>query len=132
MSDTTDQTFYGAYKKLVQGLINKYVINQGLEIGKTKRIIVCTPLKTTAYSGVVGNLQTGLEAFCDATKEIAEYYSLELCDFYNNSGINPHINQTVVGTDVAGLFNPYITDGVHPTVEGHYVISKYLETFLNL
>jgi lysophospholipase L1-like esterase len=118
-TDSTDLTFYGALHVLCEGLIDKYYIQQGLELGKEKQILFMTPIKIQDPS--TGGLDTDIEPFVAAIKEVCAYYSIPVFDSYNLSGITPHILQTVVGTDpgYTGNYNPYITDGTHPNQEGH-------------
>lgn len=135
MDDRTEDTFYGALHILLGGLYQKYFINQGTTTGKNKHIVVLTPpklLRTSGgTSGGTGTLYD-LEPWCNAIKEVANYYSLPVLDMYNLSNMNPHLNQTVHGTEegYTGYYNPYMTDGTHPTQEGAYIMSKVLEGYL--
>lgn len=135
MSDRTEDTFYGALHILLGGLYQKYFINQGTTTGKNKHIVVLTPPKLLRTSGgTAGGTGTlyDLEPWCNAIKEVANYYSLPVLDMYNLSNMNPHLNQTVHGTETGytGYYNPYMTDGTHPTQEGAYIMSKVLEGYL--
>lgn len=134
-SDRTDATFYGALHILLGGLYKKYFIDQGTTTGKTKHVVVLTPPKLLQSSGgVSGGTGTlyNLEPWCNAIKEVAEYYSFPVFDMYNLSGINPHLNETVHGTETGytGYYNPYITDGTHPTQEGAEIMAKAFEGFI--
>lgn len=136
MSDRTGNTFYGALHVLLGGLYKKYFIDQGTTVGKTKTIIVCTPLKLlSSCSSTQGGEGTLVEwdDWINAIKQVAEYYSFPVLDFYNLSGINPHLCETVQGTETGytGFYNPYITDGTHPTQEGADMMSDVLIGFLN-
>lgn len=108
---------------------------KGFRSVKEKKIIAITPtklLKTPSSElGGTGELYD-FEPWVNAIKEVAAYYSIPVLDFYNLSGINPHLNETIQGTDTGytGVYNPYITDGTHPTQEGHDIMSKVLEGFL--
>lgn len=129
MSDRTDSTYYGALHVLCEGLIDKYQIQQGIEVGKLKKIMFMTSIKLLTYSG---NLETSLEPYTQAVKEVCAYYSIPVFDSYNLSNINPHILKTVQGTEpgYTSLYNPYITDGTHPTQEGHEMWAKQIEGFI--
>ena len=135
MSDRTNTTFYGALHVLFAGLYKKYMIDQGVTIGKTKKIVICTPIKllqsSAAEQGGTGTL-VDFEAWINAVKEVANYYSFPVLDFYNLSNINPHLNETIQGTAVGytGYYNPYITDGTHPTQEGQDIMAEVLCGFL--
>ena len=51
---------------------------------------------------------------------------------YNLSGITPHLSRTIKGTheEYNGYYNPYITDGTHPTQEGAQMMANALAGFL--
>ena len=134
-ADRTNTTFYGALHVLLGGLYKKYFIDQGVEIGKTKKVVVLTPIKLLQTSaneqGGTGTL-VDMSAWVQAIKEVAAYYSFPVLDFYNLSGINPHLNETIEGytQGYTGFYNPYITDGTHPTQEGHELMADILTGFL--
>ena len=140
MSDRTNTTFYGALHVLFQGLYTKYVAGVSTATGKKKKIIICTPIKLldpdkASLSNTVANNATALyqwDAWISAVKEVAAFYSLPVLDFYNLSGINPHLDRTVVGTEsgYTGNYNPYITDGTHPTQEGAEIMAGVYEGFI--
>lgn len=135
MSDRTNTTWYGALHVLLGGLYKKYFIDQGVTVGKGKKIVVCTPIKllrsSASTQGGTGTLYDFTQ-YCDAIKEVANYYSFPVLDFQNLSGINPHLNETIQGTEegYTGFYNPYITDGTHPTQEGQEIMSNILVGFL--
>lgn len=134
-TDRTDSTYYGALHVILGGLYKKYIIDQGTTIGKTKKIFICTPPKLLLSSGnVEGGTGTlvDMDAWCAAIKEVAAYYSIPVLDFQNLSGVNPHLNQIIHGTDESytAWYNPYITDGTHPTQEGAEIMADVLVRFL--
>lgn len=126
-------TFYGALHTLLGGLYKKYLIDQGTEAGTGKRIILITPPKLLLHSsttqGGTGELYN-FEPYINAMKEVAKYYSIPVLDMYNLSMMNPHLNQTIEGTDVSGWYNPYMPDGVHPNQEGAEIMSHLLVDYL--
>ena len=131
MADRTDATYYGALHVVLGGLYKKYFIDQTPAEGKKKRIIAIAPIKLLGASApAIGGTGTlvDMNAWVAAVKEVAAYYSIGFLDFYNESGINPHLNQTVQGTEpgYTGFYNPYITDGTHPTQEGHQLMADVL------
>ena len=136
MSDRTSETFYGALHIMMSALYEKYMVNQFGKDGKRAKIIICTPIKLLDASSAKQNETDGklvaLEPWVDAIKEVANYYSFPVLDLYNLSGINPHIHRIVKGTDVDynGYYNPYITDGTHPTNEGAKLMADCLISFL--
>ena len=123
-ADSDETTFYGALHFLCLGLLEKYRHNQGTTIGQNKHIILATPIKL---------LNPDISNYAKAVVEVAKYYSMPVWDAYNLSGINPHILRTLQGTETGytDVYNPYITDGTHPTQEGHEIMSKALIGFLN-
>lgn len=136
MNDRDDSTFYGALHVVYGGLYKKFMIDQGVVVGKRKKIIAITPIKllqaSASEQGGTGTLYD-FEPWVNAVKEVAAYYSIPVLDFYNLSGINPHLNETIKGTvtGYTGYYNPYITDGTHPTREGADIMSDVLIGFLN-
>lgn len=135
INDSTDSTFYGALKIIAQGLYDKYYINQGTTKGQEKTIFFITPLKLLeTSSGVIGGTGENydLSQWIKAIKDVAEMYSFPVLDLYNLSLLNPAISQTVQGTETGytGTYNPYMTDGTHPTQEGQEIISKIAAGFI--
>lgn len=126
--DTETSTFYGALKSLFGGIYKKYFIDQD---GTNKKVIIFTPiklLKSSANEAGGTGILYDLSEYCEAIKTVAGYYSFTVIDLQNISEINPHINQTIKGTEngYTGYYNKYITDGTHPTQEGHHIIAKVI------
>lgn len=130
MADRVDTTYYGALHVICQGLIDKYYVNQGTELGKSKQIILMTPIKLQVGGGTA--LDTALEPYVQAVKDVGAYYSIPVFDTYNLGGITPHISQTVQGTEAGytQMYNIYITDGTHPTQQGHEKMATIFSGFL--
>lgn len=135
MADRTKFTFYGALHTLFQGLYTKYIGGVTPSTGKKKVIAVITPIKLLDASkshlanSVENNadiLQPDFDLWVYAIKEVAAFYSFPVLDFYNISGINPHLDRTLVGTEsgYTGNYNNYITDGTHPTQEGQDILAR--------
>lgn len=137
MDDRTDATYYGALHIILGGLYKKYCIDQGTTDGKRKKIIAITPIKLLGASGGTdggtGTLYPNFDQWAAAVKEVATYYSIPVLDFYNLSMINPHLNETLHGTEpgYTDWYNPYITDGTHPTQEGQQMMADVFVGFLN-
>lgn len=139
-SSRDNTTFYGALHTIMQGLYTKYIGGVTPSTGKAKKIIVCTPIKLldaskSSQANTIANnagVLVDWEGWIDAIKEVAAFYSLPVLDFHNLSGINPHLNRTVHGaeTGYTGYYNPYITDGTHPTQEGHEMMADIFVGFL--
>lgn len=113
-SDRCDNTFYGALHNLYTMLIEKY---QG------RPIIIMTPLHRLEENEVrvKHGVPVTLKTYVDIIKEVAEYYSLPVCDMYSISGIQPAI-------DV--LREKYMPDGLHPNDAGHELLAARLASFL--
>ena len=137
MSDRVGTTYYGALHILMQGLYTKY-ITANTEYGKNKKILILTPIKLLdpAKSSLANTVENNADVLIDwgswieAVKEVAAFYSFNVVDMYNESGINPHLDRTLHGTytGYTGYYNPYITDGTHPTQEGAVMMANLLES----
>jgi lysophospholipase L1-like esterase len=140
-TDRSSSTYYGALHTLIQGLYEKYIAAVPAQIGCKRRIVAITPIKLldkekSHLANTIENNSSSLyhwPGWIDAVKEVAAFYSIPVFDAYNLSCINPHINRTIQGTDIEydGLYNPYITDGTHPTQEGHQMFGDALSGFLS-
>lgn len=140
MADRGTDTFYGALHTIMQKLYTKYIAGVSVANGKKVKIVICTPVKLldsskSSQANTVANNAGVLydwRGFIAAIKEVAAFYSFPVCDFHNLSGINPHLDRTVHGTEsgYTGYYNPYITDGTHPTQEGHEMMADVLVGFI--
>lgn len=138
MEDRNPGTFYGGLHTLMQGLYTKYMSNPAE--GQHKKIIILTPIKL--LDAEKSHLDNTVENNADvlyrwdewimAIKEVAAFYSFPVFDMYNLSGITPHLNRCIKGThpEYTGNYNPYITDGTHPTQEGAQMMAYALSGFL--
>jgi len=113
-SDRTPDTFYGACHDLYTKLINKY---------PGKPIVIMTPLHrlTENEIKIKHGVTVTLKTYVDIIREVAEFYSLPVCDLYKNSGIQPI---------VPVLMEKFVPDGLHPNDAGHELIAQRLENFL--
>lgn len=137
MDDRGTDTFYGAWHTLIQGLLEKY---SPARTGKETKIVLLTPIKLLDASKShlpdtdENNAQVlyQWDGWIAAIKEVAAYYNLPVVDMHNQSGVNPHLNRSVKGThpEYLGNYNPYITDGTHPTQEGAQLMADTLTEFL--
>lgn len=140
MNDRDNSTYYGALYVLMQGLYTKYIEGVDSNVGKTKKIVILTPIKLldADKSNLENTIQNNSDVlykwdeWINAVKEVAAFYSFPVLDMYNLSGINPHLNRTLKGNQDGynGYYNPYITDGTHPTQEGAEIMSDVLVGFL--
>ncbi len=138
MEDRNPDTFYGGLHTLMQGLYTKYMSNPAE--GQHKKIIILTPIKLldaekSHRDNTVENNADVLyrwDEWIMAIKEVAAFYSFPVFDMYSLSGITPHLNRCIKGThpEYTGNYNPYITDGTHPTQEGAQMMAYALSGFL--
>jgi lysophospholipase L1-like esterase len=108
MSDRTVWTYYGALHVLFTALIEKY---------PTAQIVILTPLHREDEE----KRTPILKPFVDATRQVAEYYSLPVLDLWANYGIQPRIPV---------MKNMYVPDGLHPNDAGHAHLANKLRAFL--
>ncbi len=130
--DTT--SYYGALHTIFSGLYKKYFIDPETPNPHVK-IFGIAPIKLLlASGGTEGGTGTlyDMEPLAQAMKEVANFYGFPCLDFLHTSGINPELNQTIHGTvtGYTGYYNPYITDGTHPTQEGQAGMGDILAGFL--
>ena len=109
-------TFYGAYRKVIETIIKNY---------PHIRIVLCTPIhKHTmheANEAVANGAGHVLKDYVDAIHNLANMYSLIVCDMYKDCGIN-YLNYTT-----------YMPDGVHPNDYGGELMGKcYINSLLKL
>ena len=114
--DRTEDTFYGACHHLFLQLMDRYP-------GKT--IIVVTPLhradeNEVTYKGK-DNQPTTLVDYVNILREVAQTYSLPVCDLWANAGICPA---------VASNRQALCPDGCHPNDAGHALLSQRIGSFL--
>ena len=110
-SDTTKDTFYGALKLSLEGIINKF---------PTKKIGVITPIPRNTYRNPNTAGET-LEQYRNAILEVCEYFSIPCLDLYKESGFyvgNSTFNET------------YLPDGLHPNNAGHELLAEKIEKWI--
>ena len=103
-------TFYGAYRSIINTIQANY---------PNIRIMLCTPIHkhTSEACDVTPNAEGHyLKDYVEAIRNIGEMYSLQVCDFYKECGLN---------------YNNYLSfypDGVHPNEAGYKLMGKtYIE-----
>ena len=114
LSDRTSDTFYGACHVLFSKLVEKY---------PGKPIVIMTPLHRAEEDEVKikHGVRVTLKTYVNIIREVAEYYSLPVCDMFKNSGLQPKVSV---------IAEKYIPDGLHPNDEGHKIIAERLGNFL--
>lgn len=110
--DTAPETFYGAYRLLLQGLIEKY---------PAARIVALTPMQRAGYTQP--NPRTGqvLLDYVEAIREIAGQLSVPVVDLYREAGIC---------VDIPAQRELFCPDGVHPSDAGNARLAQRLYGFL--
>ena len=110
--DTTNLTFYGALKILIEGLIRKY---------PNSRIGFITPLRkmNDHNLNVYGN---HLKEYRNAIIEMCEEYSVPVLDLFSKGGCYAHVS-----TDWR---NSNLPDGLHPNQEFYYKMAVQISSFI--
>ena len=113
-SDRTPETFCGACHDLYTRLIEKY---------PGKPIVIMTPLHRVGEmeARTVHGRQVTLKTYVDIIRQVAEYYSLPVCDLFKTSGLQPAVPAIQEG---------FVPDGLHPNDAGHEIIAQRLGNFL--
>lgn len=115
MSETDEYTFYGAYKSLMDRLIERF---------PAARIVLMTPTHRLSEAKIMseaGLRRDPLVKYVQAVREIGDYYSAPVLDLWACSGIQP-LNPI--------LKEKYTKDGLHPNDAGHERIADLLIAFL--
>lgn len=103
IGSTFDETTYiGSFQSAIEHILNA---------NPRCRVVLVTPIKGYTKNG--DTLRVMPEAYPDALKEIADLYSLPLCDWYYHSGIND-LTLSVYNGDSEDL-----SYKLHPTNEGY-------------
>lgn len=112
-ADTAPETFRGAYRMLLRGLIEKY---------PTARIVVLTPIQRAGCT--IPHSRTGntLLEYVDTVKTIAGEFAVPVVDLYREAGIC---------VDIPAQRERFCPDGVHPSDEGAARLADRLIAFLN-
>jgi lysophospholipase L1-like esterase len=116
-SDRTPMTFYGALHTLYAYLAERYL---GVPV------VILTPLhRCSEDDGRVTRpyAYKPLKEYVAAIREVAEYYSFPVLDFFATSGLQPNVE---------AIKQAYVPDGLHPNDAGHEIMAnkiiKFLET----
>jgi len=107
MGDTATTTFYGALNVLCNNMITRFPL--------TPKAIF-TPIK------FVGNEAT-LAPYAEAMKIVAARYAIPVLDLFTTCDLQP---------DIAAIKTAYFfeADGLHPTGDGHGILARKIEVFL--
>ena len=115
MTDRTADTFYGGLHVLYEGLIKKYL---------GKPIVIMTPLRCSIAMDVSEKSDGTfiLDDYADIIREVADYYSLPVCDLRKIAGLCPLLPE---------IKEAFMPDDLHPNDAGHAIIAERLGNFLN-
>ena len=80
-----------------------------------------TPLHRLTETKLDSEVSRPLHDFVKALREVCEYYSIPVCDMYKESGMYGN---------VWAWCEKYMPDGLHPNDEGHKLIARKLQKFL--
>ncbi len=109
-SDRTPETFYGACHYLFSGLVKKYIGKPVVIMTPLHRAVEALPTKTAT-----------LRDYVNIIREVAEFYSLPVCDLYAYGGIQPQLEEQKA---------MYAPDGLHPNDAGNALIAQKLRKCL--
>lgn len=111
INNTDNETFAASYRKLID---NIYKLNP------KAKIVLCTPRKSYGFNGYLPShwydAKNGiyLKDYVDIIKQIAEYESLPVADFFNECGGQHNLDQLSI--DVA----------LHPNDDGYQMMANVL------
>lgn len=115
-SDTTDDTFCGALRHLIESLCEKY---------PTARVVIVTPMHRASENSDVndrgGKPMAKFIDYINAIRHVAAEYSVPVFDLYSNSNIH---------AKTEAVRKIYMPDGLHPSDAGHKRIAEMLYSFL--
>lgn len=104
-----ENSFYGALQSAIE-----YILAQNINI----KIVLITAIKGWFASGIMP------ETYANAFKELGKLYSLPVCDWYNESGINDITKSVYIGDITAS--GKYL----HPTNAGYERMADVLVPFI--
>ncbi|WOE33098.1 MULTISPECIES: SGNH/GDSL hydrolase family protein [unclassified Acinetobacter] len=118
IGDTSIDTVYGALATIIEGLITKYPL--------AKIAFIITPPVSNAMGMRSANKKGfRLEQYCQAVRDVCEYYSIPYLDLYKQSGINEK-NVNIMTSNIAST----APDGLHPSAVAMERIAKKMSAFL--
>lgn len=105
-----------------------YVYKTLIANNPTATIVVITPMKQHGYltypdsftKNSAGLLQID---YVNAIKQVADYYSLPVLDFYQMSGMSPFVD---------AQNTQYFFDGLHPNAAGQYRVAQKISRFIEI
>ena len=109
--DSTNQTFYGALKILIEGLITKYPLG---------RIGFMTPLRKQGDT-TTNNQGSTLKEYRNAIIEMCEDYCIPVLDLYTKGGCHP---------ENATWRTNNLPDGLHPNQSYYEKLARQIASFI--
>lgn len=110
-------TFYGALKIIVSGLIEKYPLAD---------LMFITPIKACGFKGyphwnTANSDGRKLAEYRDAIVRVCESYAVPVLDLFNISGLTP---------DIPNAKALLLSDGLHPSPLGYEKVTRKIYNFL--
>lgn len=129
MGDTSDLTFYGAMKVLIEGLLTKYPNETKIGFILTPKIASLDAMNTHSlrYGGGDQPNAKGyyLKQYIDAVIEVCELYSIPFLDLYRTGGMNDfNILKMTSNVEKTG------PDGLHPSISFHEFTNDKVVDFI--
>lgn len=120
LGDTKSQgpdTFYGALKLIVSGLIEKYPLAD---------LMFITPIKVSGFKGyphwsTANSDGRTLSEYRDAIVHVCKTYSVPVLDLFHTSGLTP---------DIPSAKALLLSDGLHPSPLGYEKVTRKIYNFL--
>lgn len=105
-----------------------YVYKTLITNNPTATIIVITPMKQHGYRNFPDSFTKNRASllqidYVNAIKQVADYYSLPVLDFYQMSGMSPFID---------AQNTQYFFDGLHPNAAGQYRVAQKIARFTEI
>lgn len=125
--DNISTTYYGALRIICETLINRFWITQNRP--KVK-IFFCTfPKSATSQNSNIAMDFSSQLAYREAILKTCDAFGLPVFDAWSEGNLSPHTMRNY--SDGAGnLYNRYMPDGTHPSIEGHEVLGSRIASFI--
>lgn len=119
MGDTSLDTVYGAVDSIIKTLLTKYP--------KAKlAFVITTPVSNAMGMRSLNAKGKGLSDYCNAIKQVCEFYSIPYIDLYHTSNFN-EININTMTSNIAET----APDGLHPSRVGMEMLSNKIAHFMS-
>lgn len=121
INNTNNGTFAAEYRKLIDAIYN---------INPEAKIVICTPRKGAGFNGYLpancNDAKNGiyLKEYADVARQIAEYESIPVADFFSTCG--GYRNIYSLSLQDARASEGITSDGVHPNDPGYQLMANVL------